>query len=460
MSQLSRTSSEAASAPERERARTRVVPPKGWVHFVAGGVGGMCGAIVTAPLDLAKTRLQSDMYRAAGSVSAAQPGGIATAAGATSSIAFESAARPRASPFAQARALAYHFVETGQLIRQIAAEEGSRALFKGLGPTLVGVIPARSINFYAYGNGKRVLAEQLNHGVETPLIHLSAAAIAGVATATATNPIWVVKTRLQLEADSRKTKGGGAAGLGSAGSVAGASKPLNSFQLTVRIMRSEGVRGLYKGLSASYLGVAEGTIQWVLYEYLKRLNGIDGLGHDGAGGTAAGRHEPGPIARWFGTVGAAGTAKLVASLITYPHEVSSISPSVCALFKALKPSRTALSFVQVLRTRMRQSPPPGQAPRYVGLLPTFRIVLQEEGAAALYGGLSAHLLRVVPVSFQVGGDCFATQTVLTHFSSLLQNAIVMFSIYELTLRLTARKVIVPEERVTTSTSSEVISPAG
>ncbi|KAK0522004.1 Pyrimidine nucleotide transporter, mitochondrial [Tilletia horrida] len=418
MSQLSRTSSEAASAPERERARTRVVPPKGWVHFVAGGVGGMCGAIVTAPLDLAKTRLQSDMYRAAGSVSAAQPGGIATAAGATSSaggsgvasIAFESAARPRASLFAQARALAYHFVETGQLIRQIAAEEGSRALFKGLGPTLVGVIPARSINFYAYGNGKRVLAEQLNHGVETPLIHLSAAAIAGVATATATNPIWVVKTRLQLEADSRKTKGGGAAGLGSAGSVAGANKPLNSFQLTVRIMRSEGVRGLYKGLSASYLGVAEGTIQWVLYEYLKRLNGIDGLGHDGAGGTAAGRHEPGPVARWFGTVGAAGTAKLVASLITYPHEV--------------------------LRTRMRQSPPPGQAPRYVGLLPTFRIVLQEEGAAALYGGLSAHLLRVVP------------------------NAIVMFSIYELTLRLTARKVIVPEERVTTSTSSEVISPAG
>ncbi len=36
------------------------------------------------------------------------------------------------------------------------------------------------------------------------MVHLSAAALAGVVTATATNPIWVVKTRLQL--DSRRNE--------------------------------------------------------------------------------------------------------------------------------------------------------------------------------------------------------------------------------------------------------------
>jgi hypothetical protein len=64
------------------------------------------------------------------------------------------------------------------------------------------------------------------------------------------------------------------------------------------------VRGFYKGLSASYLGVTEGTIQWVLYERLKSM----GKGNGG-------------LSEWFGMLGSAGTAKCVASLITYPHEV-------------------------------------------------------------------------------------------------------------------------------------------
>jgi solute carrier family 25 protein 33/36 len=38
----------------------------------------------------------------------------------------------------------------------------------------------------------------------------------------------------------------------------------------MRILKQEGVKGLYKGMSASYLGVAEGTIQWVIYENLKK----------------------------------------------------------------------------------------------------------------------------------------------------------------------------------------------
>jgi len=52
-------------------------------------------------------------------------------------------------------------------------------LFKGLGPTLVGVIPARSINFYTYGNGKQIIANMFNDGKESSAVHLGAAAFAG-----------------------------------------------------------------------------------------------------------------------------------------------------------------------------------------------------------------------------------------------------------------------------------------
>ena len=56
-------------------------------------------------------------------------------------------------------------------------------------------------------------------------------------------------------------------------------------------------------------------------------------------------------------------------MITYPHEV--------------------------LRTRLRQAPVNG-VQKYNGLINSFKMILREEGVTALYGGMTAHLLRVVP----------------------------------------------------------------
>jgi solute carrier family 25 protein 33/36 len=131
-----------------------------------------------------------------------------------------------------------------------------------------------------------VIANQFNGGVETATVHLSAAALAGITTSSFTNPIWVVKTRMQLSAAD--------------------SKPFSSSLECIRtIIHESGIRGLYKGLSASYLGVSEGIIQWTLYERLKKV---------------AKKAEGGPL-EWVGMFGAAGGAKTIASLITYPHEV-------------------------------------------------------------------------------------------------------------------------------------------
>lgn len=142
----------------------------------------------------------------------------------------------------------------------IYQKESPRALFKGLGPTLVGVVPARSINFFTYGNGKQIIADKFNNGRESTWVHLCAAACAGIATGTATNPIWVVKTRLQLAEHDK------AASLRHSRNWYG-----GSWETIKGIVREEGFRGFYKGLSASYLGVTEGTIQWVLYERLKKM---------------------------------------------------------------------------------------------------------------------------------------------------------------------------------------------
>ncbi|KAI0034477.1 mitochondrial carrier protein RIM2 [Vararia minispora EC-137] len=321
-----------APNPGASSSSTSFLPAKSWQHFVAGGLGGMCGAIVTSPFDVVKTRLQSDLFR--------QKSFAVAGAGADGAV-LVGGGRPGG--------LLWHFVETTHIIRDIARDEGPRALFKGLGPTLVGVVPARSINFFTYGNGKQLIARHFNHGQENTYVHLSAAAVAGIVTGTATNPIWVVKTRLQLAARNNEKH----AATGMIG----------------KIFREEGIKGFYKGLSASYLGVTEGTIQWVLYERLKRLS----AGTEGKGG----------VQEWLGMLGSAGTAKCVASLITYPHEV--------------------------LRTRLRQPLVNGKM-KYTGLWQTFRVVLAEEGGRALYGGLTAHLMRVVP------------------------NAAVMYSIYEGILR--------------------------
>ncbi|KAK3367129.1 mitochondrial carrier protein rim2-like protein [Lasiosphaeria ovina] len=317
---------------------------KSWPHMVAGGIGGMTAAALTAPLDVLKTRLQSDFYQAQLRASRA--------------AAVQGSATGVATVMNPLRTVAYHFNETAQILAGVYRQEGARALFKGLGPNMVGVVPARSINFFAYGNSKRLIAENLNDGRDTAWVHLSSAIIAGITTSTATNPIWMIKTRLQLDKNVAAEANGG---------VAAKRRYKNSWDCIRQILRDEGIRSLYKGMSASYLGVAESTLQWVLYEDMKR--------------TLARREERvlrsglpktwwDHTVHWTGKVFAAGGAKLVAAVLTYPHEVA--------------------------RTRLRQAPMADGQPKYTGLLQCFKLVFKEEGMVGLYGGMTPHLLRTVP----------------------------------------------------------------
>ncbi|PHH51127.1 Mitochondrial carrier protein RIM2 [Ceratocystis fimbriata CBS 114723] len=327
---------------------------RSWVHFVAGGAGGMAAAAFTAPLDVLRTRLQSDFYKTQLLESRAANGHTSTG-----------------GILHPVKAAGRHLNETLQILANVWRTEGPRALFKGLGPNLVGVVPARSIHFYTYGNGKQMISEHLNNGREAAWVHLSAAALAGVATATATNPIWMIKTRLQLDKDTATKKGS-----------ASLRRYRNAFDCAAQVLRSEGISAMYKGMSASYLGVAESTLQWMLYEEMKRRLALREMRIQARGGERTAWDRVGDI---MGKLSAAGGAKLVASIITYPHEVA--------------------------RTRLRQAPAADGRPKYTGLVQCFKLVWKEEGFAGLYGGMTPHLLRAVP------------------------NAAIMFGIYEGVLHL-------------------------
>lgn len=113
--------------------------------------------------------------------------------------------------------------------------------------------------------------------------------------------------------------------------------------------------GFYKGITASYMGISETIIHFVIYEAIK-AELIACHGHDTEERSSKDFLE-------FMVAGA--ISKTVASCIAYPHEVA--------------------------RTRLRE-----EGNRYTGFWQTLQLVLKEEGIKGCYRGLKTQLLRQIP----------------------------------------------------------------
>lgn len=276
---------------------------------MSGGVAGTVAACITNPLEVIKTQLQSSL--------------ISTAL-----------AEGRGHPLT--------------IARRILEKDGPAGFFRGLPPTLIGIIPSRSAYFYVYQRVKHALGPYLDEG--SPPNALVAGLIAGICGNTLTNPIWMVRTRMQLLTDT----------------AAGQRSYVGYFDAISTIFREEGVRGFYKGISASYWGCTEGALQFIYYEQLKtrllkrqnKQRALHGLPPS----------DDLPKLTYFLS---AAVAKMVAAVATYPHEVA--------------------------RTRLREQARMGVF-KYNGMWQTLGIIAREEGRQGLYSGLGIHLIKVVPNS--------------------------------------------------------------
>jgi len=205
------------------------------------------------------------------------------------------------------------------------------------------VMPSRAVYFWAYSSAKRWNSQWAGDG---PLNHLTSAGMAGFMACSATNPIWLVKTRIQLD------------------ETANHKRPSASAVIRAVYAR-EGLRGFYKGMTASYYGISETVVHWLVYERV-RLYFFEQMR---ARCEAAGKEVPQDL--HFTQYSIAGAiSKSTATILCYPHEVA--------------------------RTRLREGSGTGR--KYRNFWQTLALVLKEEGHRGLYRGLCTQLVRQIPNS--------------------------------------------------------------
>ncbi|KAF5133316.1 Mitochondrial FAD carrier protein FLX1 [Metarhizium anisopliae] len=274
------------------------------VESVAGLSAGVISTLVVHPLDIVKTRMQ--IHRSAG---------------------------PPASP-----------PTTVTILRSLTSNSRPvLSLYRGLTPNLVGNATSWASFFFFKSRFERAIAHANRRVRPSAADYFLASALAGASTSVLTNPIWVLKTRM-LSSDK-----------GSAGAypsmLAGART----------ILRTEGVRGFYRGLAVSLLGVSHGAVQFAVYEPAKRVYFNNRIAEG----------DVNPRLTNEATVVISSVAKLVAGAVTYPY--------------------------QVLRSRMQNYRADERFGR--GIRGVARRIWMEEGVVGFYRGLVPGVVRVMPATW-------------------------------------------------------------
>jgi len=238
------------------------------------------------------------------------------------------------------RHVATSSLSTWSTLVSIVRTESFSALYKGLAPPVVGSGFAWAAYFQSYNFMKSKLVEL--GFAQSAGLHFSAGTTSGILVCVLTNPMWVVKTRLQLQVDRKPSSG---------------QQPYRGFIQGLKIIfKEEGIRGLYKGLGPSLWLVSQGALQFAAYEEMKSM--------------------------------IAGEARTLDTTLTVAESL--VASSVSKLFAS-----TALYPLQVVRTRM-QKRLDGGGKEYKSFGTALRTIARREGWRGFYKGLTANLLRVTP----------------------------------------------------------------
>ena len=182
-----------------------------WASLVSGSVAGCVSRLFIAPLDVLKIRMQ---------------------------VAGMSSGPPAVGPSASLRST----------LRSLLREEGWTALWKGNWAAEAMVVPYAAVAFVSYSVCQEALRPLLPGSSLSPLLSGS---VSGLCATLATYPLDLLRTRFAAQHSQRAEY---------------ASLP----QAVRRILSSDGVRGLYRGLPAALLGIVPlMAVQFQLYESCK-----------------------------------------------------------------------------------------------------------------------------------------------------------------------------------------------
>jgi len=283
-------------------------PSSPFAHLIAGVTGGAVSVIFVHPLDLVKTRYQAQVHKELASV--------AVNSGTAAST---------------------YYRNTFHAFSSIAKTEGIPGLYQGLLPNVIGASLSWGLFFLGYSFLKDKLKKIRETQVLSASDNLLAGAGAGVFIVVTTNPIWVLKTRMQLQL------------VGQAQNYRGL---IDGFRT---IYSQEGIKGFYKGFLPALVGASHGALQFMAYEEIRKLQKLLDL---------EGNH-------FYDSLLPGGASKIFAVVATYPY--------------------------QVVKTRLQERPIDG-IPKYNGIMDIIRKIWSVQGFQGFYRGIGPNLLRVTPAS--------------------------------------------------------------
>ncbi|EFC49744.1 predicted protein [Naegleria gruberi] len=273
------------------------------VNALAGSMSGVISTIVLAPLDVVKTRLIIQRI-------------------------------PHIPKYQKSKGIL-------GTMKHMIKHEGITSLYKGLGTNLLGYVPNWAIYFTSYEHFKESFGKSALLSNHVHLNHVFSSMLSGFITSFITSPMWVVKTRMQTQVEKKYT---------------------GTFHALSEIFKTEGIRGLYRGLAPSLFGLIHVGVQFPTYEYLKRLL----KDHDK-------RHNS-----TVDILIASSVSKIIASMIAYPHEV-------------LRSRLQDHGHGKNIQTGANYEP-------YKGMRDAIYRIWHEEGYRGFYRGMGANLVRVVPAA--------------------------------------------------------------
>jgi len=198
---------------------SKELPP--WGLALAGSAGALVANALVYPLDIVKTRLQTQVKRTEKDTFVADPSIV-------------------------------HYEGTMHALQHIMQEEGVAGLFQGITGNLVGVVSTNFAYFYWYSFVRSMYVDRLAKNAKPgTAAELLMGAVAGALAQIFTIPISVVTTRQQTQRGSERK---------------------NIYETTKEIIDGpDGVAGLWRGIKASMVLVVNPSITYGAYERLRTL---------------------------------------------------------------------------------------------------------------------------------------------------------------------------------------------